>query len=167
MYFYHAFCTQYVLGTYFFPKYVLSTYFGKKYVRVRTWGKKYILKRSSTSQYDTIPEYKSVCTGLYWVRTTVHDSRWRYVSVFLKGRVDGACHTVFQKLLCLSISRGQSRSTCQCGRWLWLDGRPHDSISRKPPTSPSRPAAPWRNGGRSFHHGVSSSRWHTVLEWVT
>ncbi len=32
------------------------------------------LKRSSTRRYDTIPEYKSVRTGLYRVRTTVHDS---------------------------------------------------------------------------------------------
>ncbi len=64
-----------------------------------------------------------------------------------------------RRTVCLSTFRGQSRSTCWCGRWLWLEGRPHDSTGRKPSTSPSRPAAPWRNCGRSFHHGV--------LEWVT
>jgi hypothetical protein len=86
-------CTQYVLvriGMYyeslylspkvrtFIMQYVLSTYSvhtfspslshvrtASEYVLSRTWGKKYILKRSSTSQYNTIPEYKSVRTGLY------------------------------------------------------------------------------------------------------
>ena len=75
-YFYHAFCTQYVLSTYCFRKvrtwYVQgenSTYL------VRTWGKKYVPVQSSTRWYSTIDEYNSVRTGTYRVRTTVHDSR--------------------------------------------------------------------------------------------
>ena len=57
-YFYHAFCTQYVLSTYCFRKvrtrYVQgqnSTYL------VRTWGKKYIPVQSSTRWYSTIAWY--------------------------------------------------------------------------------------------------------------
>jgi hypothetical protein len=37
------------------------------------------MKRSSTRRYDTIFEYKWVRTGLYRVRTTVHDSRCWYI----------------------------------------------------------------------------------------
>jgi hypothetical protein len=76
-----------VLGTYQVHTDLRSTYLVRNFIhsvrtwdkstyQVRTWDKKYVLKRSSTRWYDTIPEYKVVRTGLYWVRTTSHDSRW-------------------------------------------------------------------------------------------
>ncbi len=68
-----------VLSTYSVHTYFSSTYsertWGKKYVQVCTLHKKYELKRSGTSRYNTIAWYEVVRTGLYRVRTTVHDSR--------------------------------------------------------------------------------------------
>ena len=72
-----------VLSTYSVHTYLSSTYlvrtWGKKYVPVCTLHKKYVLKRSGTSRYNTIAWYEVVRTGLYRVRTTVHDSRCRGV----------------------------------------------------------------------------------------
>ena len=76
-YFYHAFCTQYVLSTYCFRKVRTRYAQGKNSTYlVRTWGKKYVPVQSSTRWYSTIDEYNSVRTSTFRVRTTVHDSRW-------------------------------------------------------------------------------------------
>ena len=60
-YFYHAFCTQYVLSTYCFRKvrtwYAQGNLKNSTYKLVRTWGKKYVPVQSSTRWYSTIDEY--------------------------------------------------------------------------------------------------------------
>jgi hypothetical protein len=86
-----------VLSTYSVHTYLSSTYsvrtWGEKYVPVCTLHKKYVLKRSGTRRYNTIAWYEVVRTGLYRVRTTVHDSRCPpCLTVNFKGQLLNRLH---------------------------------------------------------------------------
>ncbi len=84
MYFFHAFFTQYVLGTYFkfFPKYVLSTYFGKKGTYEYVLGGKSTYSNGAVQvsmiRYLGTSRYVSGCTEYVTVlRFTIPDGYWQ------------------------------------------------------------------------------------------